>query len=103
MNCKPRSPNWIEFADTPSSEDSMLVYQPYDGKVITNIPLDDSSTVAHKLDLAVECFADRANWLPTFRRIEILKRLAHIVERETDGLALLIAREGGKPLTDASV
>jgi len=81
----------------------MLVYQPYDGKVITNIPLDNSSTVARKLDLAVKCFADRANWLPAYQRIAILKRLARIVEREAGGLAQLIAREGGKPLADARV
>jgi acyl-CoA reductase-like NAD-dependent aldehyde dehydrogenase len=41
------------------------------------------------------------NWLPPCKRVEILKRLARIVEREFDSLALLIAREGGKPLTDA--
>jgi len=81
----------------------MLVHQPYDGEVITDIPLDDSTDIARKLDLAVQCFADRANWLPAFKRIEILKRLARLVERETDRLALLIAREGGKPLTDARV
>lgn len=79
----------------------MLVYQAYDGEVITDVALDDSSSVAEKLARALECFADRRNWLPPHKRIEILNRLAQIVQREFDGLALLIAREGGKPLTDA--
>jgi acyl-CoA reductase-like NAD-dependent aldehyde dehydrogenase len=81
----------------------MLIYQPYDGAVISDVTLDDGPAVALKLNRAVECFADRSNWLPAYKRIEILKRLVRIVERESDSLALLIAREGGKPLTDARV
>lgn len=81
----------------------MSVYQAYDGEIIRDIPLDDSSGVAQKLGRAVEIFADRGKWLPTYKRVEILKRLARLVEREFDCLALLIAREGGKPITDAKV
>jgi acyl-CoA reductase-like NAD-dependent aldehyde dehydrogenase len=81
----------------------MFVYQAYDGEVITEVAVDDGSSVAQKLERALECFADRRNWLPPYKRIEILKRLAQVVRREFDGLALLIAREGGKPLTDARV
>ena len=79
----------------------MLVVQPYDGGVIADIPLDDAAGVEQKLDRAARCFADRSIWLPAYKRIEILKRLARLVEREFDQFALLIAREGGKPLADA--
>jgi acyl-CoA reductase-like NAD-dependent aldehyde dehydrogenase len=79
----------------------MLVCQPYDGLVIADVPLDDASSVEQKLERAARCFGDRTNWLPAYRRIEILRRLARLVERECDQFALLIAREGGKPITDA--
>lgn len=81
----------------------MLVTQPYDGAVIADVPLDDFADAEQKLDRAAQCFADRPNWLPAYKRIEILKRLARMVEGELDRFALLIAREGGKPLTDAKV
>ncbi len=81
----------------------MLVTQPYDGGVIADISLDDAASVEQKLERAARCFANRPSWLPAYKRIEILKRLACLVECEFDDFALLIAREGGKPLTDARV
>src|SRR5580693_3313867 len=82
---------------------TMLVRQPFDGAPIAEIPLDDAASLARKLEQAIRCFGDRPGWLPTYRRIEILRRLARLMERESDALAMLIAREGGKPLTDARV
>jgi acyl-CoA reductase-like NAD-dependent aldehyde dehydrogenase len=81
----------------------MLVRQAFDGAQIAEIPVDDEAGVAEKLDRAVRCFADRSGWLPSYKRIEILRRLARLMEREFDALAMLIAREGGKPLTDARI
>jgi acyl-CoA reductase-like NAD-dependent aldehyde dehydrogenase len=80
-----------------------LVKQAFDGAPIAEIPLDDADSLARKLEQATRCFADRPNWLPTYQRIEILRRLARLMERDFDALALLIAREGGKPLIDARV
>jgi acyl-CoA reductase-like NAD-dependent aldehyde dehydrogenase len=79
----------------------MQVYQAFDGEPIADVRLDDAASVAQKLDRAVNAFADRANWLPAYERIAILNRLARLVERDFELFALLIAREGGKPLTDA--
>ena len=79
----------------------MLVVQPYDGGVIADISLDDAASVEQKLERAARCFANRPSWLPPYKRIEILKRLARLVQYEFDDFALLIAREGGKPLADA--
>lgn len=79
----------------------MLVVQPYDGGVIADASLDDAASVEQKLERAVRCFENRQGWLPAYKRIEILKRLARLVECEFDDFAMLIAREGGKPLTDA--
>ena len=81
----------------------MLVTQAFDGAPIQEIALDDPASLARKLEQARRCFADRPHWLPAYQRIEILRRLARLMEREFDPLAMLIAREGGKPLTDARI
>jgi acyl-CoA reductase-like NAD-dependent aldehyde dehydrogenase len=81
----------------------MLVRQAFDGAQIADIQVDSEASVAEKLDRAARCFANRAGLLPPYRRIEILRRLARLLEREYEALAMLIAREGGKPLTDARI
>lgn len=81
----------------------MQVTQPYDGELIAEIPVHTAADVESKLQNAVNVFSNRANWLPAFQRIEILKRLARLVEEDRDELSRLIAREGGKPLADAKV
>ena len=81
----------------------MQVYQAYDGELIQDLPVDDASSVARKLDRALKAFADRDQWLHADQRIALLKRLARLVERDFDLFVRFIAREGGKPLTDAKV
>ena len=81
----------------------MLVRQAFDGAPIDEIQVDDEAGLMAKLDRATRCFANRHGWLPAYQRIEILRRLAGLMQREFDALAMLIAREGGKPLVDARV
>lgn len=81
----------------------MLVRQAFDAAPIAEITVDDDASIAHKLDTAARAFRNRAGWLQPHQRIEILRRLARLMERDYDRLALMIAREGGKPLTDARI
>ena len=46
---------------------------------------------------------DRAAWLTVGRRQEILRKLVELMQSEVEDFVSLIAREGGKPLTDARV
>lgn len=81
----------------------MQVFQAFDGTPIADIPTDDAAALEQKLSRAAEVFRDRGNWLQPYQRIEILKRLAVLVAGEAEQFALLVAREGGKPLVDARV
>jgi acyl-CoA reductase-like NAD-dependent aldehyde dehydrogenase len=81
----------------------MWVKQAFDGAAIAEVAVDHGDSLTRKLDQAIRCFADRPGWLPAYQRIEILRRLARLMEREFEALAMLIAREGGKPLSDARV
>ena len=81
----------------------MLVKQAFDGTAIREIATDGEARIGEKLDRASRSYRDRKIWLPPHRRIEILRRLASLLERDVEELAMLIAREGGKPLTDARI
>ncbi|MEE8558967.1 MAG: aldehyde dehydrogenase family protein [Myxococcota bacterium] len=79
------------------------VRSPFDGELVGRVELADAVALEHALVVQQELFADRSRWLPPAQRIEILRRTATIMGSRAGDLALLIAREGGKPLTDARV
>ncbi len=81
----------------------LSVEQPFDGRVIAELDTATWPEVDAMLDRAVSAFRDRRRRLPAYRRIEILQRLAALVRDQGDDFALLIAREGGKPLKDARI
>ncbi|MCF6766332.1 aldehyde dehydrogenase family protein [Thiotrichales bacterium 19S3-7] len=79
------------------------ITSPYDGSIIKTIPMHTKSQATDMLDRAYRAFKDRNQWLEPYQRIEILEKLGKLVEAEKDEFALLIAKEGGKPLMDAKV
>jgi len=79
------------------------VLSAYDETVIGTVELFDWPEVEPKLNAAIAAFADRDRWPSAHDRIAKLKTLADLVEAEFEDFAMLIAREGGKPLTDARV
>jgi len=84
-------------------ETQLTVTQPYDGAEIETLEYAQWPEVDAMLGRAVSAFADRAARLPAYRRIEILRRLADLLRDQREAFALLIAREGGKPLGDARI
>ncbi len=85
------------------AQDTITVEQAYDGAPIGQVALDSWEKADAFLTRAQALHADRKQWLPAHERIAILKRLARLVEQESEDFTLLIAREGGKPLGDARV
>ncbi|MCZ6837757.1 MAG: aldehyde dehydrogenase family protein [Alphaproteobacteria bacterium] len=81
----------------------LTVEQPYDGAIIDELPYSEWSEVDAMLARAAAAFENRDGWLPAYRRIEVLRRLAALLRDRTEDFAILIAREGGKPLTDARI
>src|ERR1700742_2374441 len=79
------------------------IVQAFDRKRITELPADDASALEAKLTAAHARFKDRAGWLQPHARRAVLQRLAALVEKQREAFGLLIAREGGKPYTDALV
>jgi hypothetical protein len=68
---------------------------------IARLDSDDAAALDPKIEAARRLFADRGAWLKPHQRIEILRNTAALMEGKRDHLGRQIAREGGKPLTDA--
>jgi acyl-CoA reductase-like NAD-dependent aldehyde dehydrogenase len=79
------------------------VFQAYDRAPIATLETDDADALEAKLARAYALFRDRKAWLKPHQRIAVLHRLAELMTERRDDLAMLIAREGGKPLTDARI
>lgn len=79
------------------------IVQAFDRTPIARLESDDAAALNRKIGAAQKLFADRSSWLKTHQRIEILRKLAHLTRNKRAHLDLQIAREGGKPLTDALI
>ncbi|CAB3748002.1 aldehyde dehydrogenase family protein [Paraburkholderia solisilvae] len=79
------------------------VVQAFDREPIAQLPGDDAAALERKLSAAFKRFKDRKGWLKPHQRIEVLRKLATLMEAKREHFATQIAREGGKPYTDALI
>ncbi|MEE9330839.1 MAG: aldehyde dehydrogenase family protein [Methylophilaceae bacterium] len=79
------------------------VTSPFDGSLIETIAMQDANDAEMMLKKAAALFKNRNGWLEHHERASVLKKLASLVESEAEDFAMLIAKEGGKPLTDARI
>ncbi|MGD8978227.1 MAG: aldehyde dehydrogenase family protein, partial [Gammaproteobacteria bacterium] len=79
------------------------VTAPYDGQAIAEVETGDPHHVEAALAVAERLFRDRDAWLPVHERVAILERTAALMSGQAEDLAMLAAREGGKPLIDSRV
>ena len=79
------------------------VVQAFDRNEITELASDDAGALEAKFETARKLLADRKTWLKPHQRIAILHKLADLVAEKRQDFGILIAREGGKPLTDALI
>jgi acyl-CoA reductase-like NAD-dependent aldehyde dehydrogenase len=89
----------VPMTDAPK----LIVERPYDGAFIDELPYATWPDADAMLARATAAFENRDGWLPAYKRIEVLRRLASLMRDRTEDFALLIASEGGKPLTDARI
>ncbi|MBY0540668.1 MAG: aldehyde dehydrogenase family protein [Arcobacteraceae bacterium] len=79
------------------------VTSPFDGKVVGTVKFSTFEEVEASIDLASKTFLDTANWLPRYRRVEILENVMKIMSSQVEELTILCASEGGKPYIDSKV
>lgn len=84
-----------------SSAGDATVFSPYDRSPIATFAVADAKVIETALATASALFLDKDKWLEPAERITILRKLADRIDDDVDQLAMIIAREGGKPLVDA--
>jgi acyl-CoA reductase-like NAD-dependent aldehyde dehydrogenase len=81
----------------------LRVTSPFDQKLIAEVETCDLTHVDDALRTAHALFRNRDTWISLHERIRILERTAARMATDHASLALLAAREGGKPLRDSRV
>jgi len=81
----------------------LTVVQAFDRQPIAELSTDDGAALERKLATAYRLSRERPTWLKPHQRIAVLHALAARMESRHEHLARQIAREGGKPYTDALV
>jgi len=81
-------------------EKKIPVYNPYDGKVIDNIPAGSKEDVLKAIEAAVEGY-QISKKLPVHKRMEILWRVTDYIKNNFEDFAKTIATEGSKTIREA--
>ncbi|PLX45198.1 MAG: aldehyde dehydrogenase [Hyphomicrobiales bacterium] len=82
---------------------TLQVRQPYDGELISELETMNWADADRMLDRAARAHKNASGRLPAHRRVEILRKLAALLRDRIETFAVLIAREGGKPIRDARI
>lgn len=82
---------------------ALEVFAAYDHAPLAALPLLTQEEVQRALSRAHAIYSDRSRWLSPETRIFVLNRLAELVFERRHDLALVAAREGGKPLKDSLI
>ena len=85
------------------SNSQLPVLNPFDGTVVDRLDLDDADSLEQKLANGYAIARDHNAQMSVPQRVAVLEKLQDLMRQRRDELGLLIAREGGKPLTDALV
>lgn len=91
------------LAQQVPSSGVLAVHAPFDGKLLGSVDVGGEATVEEALGVAYRLFRDRDRWLPSAKRIAVLRKAARLMEERAEHLALEASREGGKPLIDSRV
>lgn len=81
----------------------LKVHSPYDFKIIKEVPYSTGNEIESSLSKAYDLFSDNKNWLPPWKRIEILEKVVSIMDEDMEHLTRIAAEEGGKPYKDSLV
>ena len=86
-----------------SNTSRLKVYNPYNQKLIKEIQMVGKKEVLEAIEIAFNLFQDRKNWIPAFKKIEILEKVQKIMNIKIEELTKTAAEEGGKPYQDSKV
>lgn len=82
---------------------TLRVISPYTQQLLQELPFHDELAIEQSLQRASQLFADRKQWIPPYRRIELLEKVQSIMKSQLEELTALAASEGGKPYQDSKI
>lgn len=82
-------------------ENTTKIIFPYDQSFVKELPLINKNDIDTILETAQNLSDDQSNWIPAFKRIEILEKAASIMKERSEELIHLAISEGGKPYKDS--
>ncbi|TDO73172.1 acyl-CoA reductase-like NAD-dependent aldehyde dehydrogenase [Flavobacterium chryseum] len=82
-------------------EKTTKIVFPYDQSLVKELPLINKNDIEQILSTAQQLFNDQSNWIPAFKRIEILEKAASIMHDRSEELIHIAISEGGKPYKDS--
>lgn len=86
-----------------SNHKTLKVFSPYDENLIKEIPMVGEKEVESALQKAYSLFINRKQWIPAYKRIEILEKVQDLMKARVEALTKTAAAEGGKPYVDSKV
>ncbi|TCN60015.1 aldehyde dehydrogenase family protein [Flavobacterium circumlabens] len=81
-------------------EKTIKVLFPYDQSIVKELPLINKNDIKNILDIAENLFKEQSNWIPAYKRMEILEKAAFLMKERSEELIHLAISEGGKPYQD---
>ena len=82
-------------------ENTTKIIFPYDQSFVKELALINKKDIDKILNTAEDLFNDQSNWIPAYKRIEILEKAASIMNERSEELIHLAISEGGKPYKDS--
>ncbi len=79
------------------------VFSPYSGELLATVDKSAAADIESALEIAYGLFRNRREWLGREFRVDVLEKVAQIMEERFEELATGAAAEGGKPLVDSRV
>ena len=86
--------NWIDKSE------KIEVLNPYDNTIVDTVPYGTADDISKAIEIAQKGFEINRD-LPIHKRISILKKTAEIMQSRYEELAITIASEGSKTITEA--
>ena len=79
------------------------VTNPFNGSLVQEIKMNTVDDVDKALYKANDLFQNQKNWIPAYKKTEILEKVIVIMSGMIEELTILAASEGGKPYADSKV
>lgn len=103
LNLMQKIQNYINGELTaPVSGKYLDNYNPAEGKIYSLIPNSEATDVQHAVDAAMHAFPEWSS-MPVDKRSAVLMKIADLIDRDLDKLALAESIDNGKPVSLAKV